>query len=168
MMHPTGYFIDSNLLVLLIVGSIGRDLIAKHRRLCHYDKESYDILRENFIGKVTRLFVTPHILTETSNLLGYDSQKQTFLRRLQLIIKSESTQEMPLASKSVARRNEFERFGLTDTVLLSVIKPETPLITDDLDLYREALKVCPNAAINFTHYRWNLQQVARTDKKHKF
>ena len=167
-MQPTGYFIDSNLLVLLIVGSVGRDLIAKHKRLSHYDKESYDTLCKNFIYKVTRLFVTPNILTETSNLLGYDSQKQNFLRQLQFVIKSKSTQEISLASEDVACRNEFERFGLTDTVLLSVIKPETPLITDDFDLYLEAWKMCPNAAINFTHYRRNLQQAAQTDKKHKF
>ena len=32
-MRQTGFFIDSNLLVLLIVGSVGKDLIAKHRRL---------------------------------------------------------------------------------------------------------------------------------------
>ena len=168
MMQPTGYFVDSNLLVLLIVGSVGRDLIAKHRRLRRYDRESYDTLLENFISKITRLFVTPNILTETSNLLGYDSQKQKFLERLQLVIKSKSIQEITLASEDIACRNEFKRFGLTDTVLLSVIKPETPLITDDFDLYREALKIHPDAVINFTHYRDNLQQVVQTDKKHKF
>ena len=32
-MRQTGFFVDSNLLVLLIVGSVGKDLIEKHRRL---------------------------------------------------------------------------------------------------------------------------------------
>ena len=40
-MPPAGYFIDSNLLVLLIVGDVGPELIRKHRRLQMFDPEDY-------------------------------------------------------------------------------------------------------------------------------
>ena len=41
-MAPAGLFIDANLLVLLVVGRVGRDLIAKHRRLREYTAEDYE------------------------------------------------------------------------------------------------------------------------------
>ena len=45
-----GYFLDTNLFVLLVVGSESRDLIPKHRRLEHYSAEDYDILLELLEG----------------------------------------------------------------------------------------------------------------------
>ena len=59
---------DANLLVLFIVGSVGRELIAKHRRLQEYTAEDYDMLID-FIEAVDHVFVTPNTLTEASNLL---------------------------------------------------------------------------------------------------
>ena len=43
-MAADGCFIDANLLVLLVVGSVGRDLITKHRRLEEYTGDDYDVL----------------------------------------------------------------------------------------------------------------------------
>ena len=57
-----GLFIDANLLVLLIVGSVGRHLIAKHRRLRAYTYEDFDILI-NLLDPFDRVFVTPNTLT---------------------------------------------------------------------------------------------------------
>ena len=65
-----GLFIDSNLLVLLTVGSVGRDLIAKHRRLREYTAEDYGILVD-LLSRFDQVFVTPNTLTETSNLLEH-------------------------------------------------------------------------------------------------
>lgn len=43
-MRPTGFFIDANLFVLLVVGSVGTEMIAKHRRLREYSEEGYEAL----------------------------------------------------------------------------------------------------------------------------
>ena len=43
-MARAGVFIDSSLLVLLVVGRVGRGLITKHRRLREYTADDYDIL----------------------------------------------------------------------------------------------------------------------------
>ncbi len=64
-----GVFIDSSLLVLLVVGSAGRDLIAKRRRLREYTVEDYELLID-LLSPVDQVFVTPNTLTETSNLLA--------------------------------------------------------------------------------------------------
>ena len=43
-MPLAGYFIDANLLVLLVVGSEDRGLIAGHRRLRGYTADDFDRL----------------------------------------------------------------------------------------------------------------------------
>ena len=149
-MPPTGFFIDANLLLLLIVGSVGRDLIAKHRRLRRFTVEDFDRLI-NLLDRVEQVFVTPNTLTETSNLLGQHAnpERSHFFDRLKFII--QESKEVVVASTVASRNNAFERLGLTDAALLEVATAETPLVTVDLDLYLEALAKGQDTAVNFTH-----------------
>ena len=149
-MPPTGFFIDANLLLLLIVGSVGRDLIAKHRRLRRFTVEDFDRLI-NLLDRVEQVFVTPNTLTETSNLLGQHAnpERSHFFDRLKFII--QESKEVVVASTVASRNNAFERLGLTDAALLEVATAETPLVTVDLDLYLAALAKGQDAAVNFTH-----------------
>ena len=148
----SGLFIDANLLVLLIVGSVGRDLIAKHRRLQAYSDEDFDILID-VIDPVGRVFVTPNTLTEASNLLAQhgDPERSHFFDRLRFIIKE--SREIVVASVDAANNKAFGRLGLTDAALLEVVTKETPLITVDAGLYLAALEKDQDAAVNFTHLR---------------
>ena len=149
-MPPTGFFIDANLLLLLIVGSVGRDLSAKHRRLRRFTVEDFDRLI-NLLDRVEQVFVTPNTLTETSNLLGQHAnpERSHFFDRLKFII--QESKEVVVASTVASRNNAFERLGLTDAALLEVATAETPLVTVDLDLYLEALAKGQDTAVNFTH-----------------
>ena len=149
---PVGYFIDTNLLVLLVVGSVGRDLIAKHRRLRAYSAEDYETLL-GLISRVDRVFVTPNTLTETSNLLAQhgDPERSRFFEMLRFIIGE--SEEVVVASTKASNNSAFVRLGLTDAALLEVITPETPLVTVDLDLYLAALEKGDETALNFTHFR---------------
>ena len=153
-MPATGFFIDANLFVLLVVGDVEQDLIPKHRRLRAFTVEDYKTLR-NLIGRVNRVFVTPNTLTETSNLLAYhrgEPERSRFFDRLQFII--QESEEIVVASASASRNSAFRRLGLTDAALLEVVTAETPLITVDFDLYRAALEQGQGTtAYNFTHYR---------------
>ena len=149
----TGLFIDASLLVLLIVGSVGRDLIGtKHRRLGEYSSEDFDVLIE-LLDTVDRVFVTPNTLTETSNLLAQhgDPERSRFFDRLRSVI--QESEEIVVASVDASSNEAFGRLGLTDAALLEVITKETPLITVDLKLYLAALEKNEGAAMNFTHFR---------------
>ena len=149
-MPPAGFFIDANLLLLLIVGSVGRDLIAKHRRLRRFTVEDFDRLI-NLLDRVEQVLVTPNTLTETSNLLAQhgDPERSRFFDRLWFII--QESKEIVVASTVASRNNAFKRLGLTDAALLEVATAETPLVTVDLDLYLAALAKGQDAAVNFTH-----------------
>ena len=151
-MPVNGYFIDANLLLLLVVGSVSRDAIARHRRLRAFTQDDYGILIHQ-IDQVERVLVTPNTLTETSNLLGFhaEPERSRFFERLRFII--EETEEIVVASNNASSNNAFTRLGLTDAALLEVATEETPIITVDLDLYLAASSSNPGSAINFTHLR---------------
>ena len=151
-MPPSGFFLDANLFVLLVVGSVGRDLIEKHRRLRAYSAEDYEILID-LLDRVERVFVTPNTLTETSNLLAQhaEPERSRFFDRLRFII--QESEEIVVASAVASSNSAFNRLGLTDAALLEVVTPETPLVTMDLDLYLAANASGQEAALNFTHLR---------------
>ena len=147
-----GYFLDTNLFVLLVVGSESRDLISKHRRLEHYSAEDYDILFE-LLEDADQLFVTPNTLTETSNLVSQhgEPERSLLMRRLQYLI--HGSEEIVVASIDASTNAKFAELGLTDAALLETATADTPLLTVDFDLYLAALESGEERAINFTHYR---------------
>ena len=147
-----GYFLDTNLLVLLVVGSVGRELISKHRRLREYSTEDYDILSELIEG-TDQLFVTPNTLTETSNLVSQhgEPERTLLMKRLQYLI--HESREIVVASVDASSNAKFESLGLTDAALLETITADTPLLTVDLSLYLAAIESGEERAVNFNPYR---------------
>ena len=151
-MTQPGLFIDANLLVLLVVGSEGRELIVKHRRLDGYSARDYDILLD-LIRPFGRVFVTPNTLTETSNLLAQhgEPERSRIMRRLRYIV--HETEEVVVASAVATDNSQYERLGLTDAALLEVITAQTPLVTVDFDLYIAALEKGEDTVVNFAQFR---------------
>ena len=149
---PSALFIDANLIVLLVVGLVGRELIARHKRTRTFTVEDYDRLTRA-ISRVGNIRVTPNTLTEASNLLGQHGEPQRSQLLLKLRALIEQSPETVVASVDAARRDVFPRLGLTDTALLEVVSADAPLLTVDLDLYVAALAGGDEAAINFNHWR---------------
>ncbi len=151
-MAPAGYFVDAELLVLLVAGSLGRDIIARHRRLSSYTTEDYDTLLA-LLDRVEQAYVTPNTLTEASNLLGQhgEPERSGLLRQLALLVRH--SEEVVVASGEASARVEYVRLGLTDAALLEVATSDTPILTADLALYLAALDKSPDSAVNFTHQR---------------
>ena len=146
-------FIDTQLLVLLVVGETDRALISKHRRTRAYRVEDYELLVRLINETDRQVFVTPNTLTEASNLLAQhgEPERSRIFGVLQVLI--ETTEEKVVESKVAGRNSNFRRLGLTDAVLLEIVSASNPLITTDLDLYLAASAKEAGAAYNFTHYR---------------
>ena len=147
-----GYFLDANLLVLLVVGNENRDLIPKHRRLEHHSAEDFDILLE-LLENADRLYVTPNTLTETSNLLIQhgEPERTLLMRRLQYLI--HDSNEIVVASIDASSNSRYQGLGLTDAALLELATIETPVLTVDFDLYLAAIESGEERAVNFNHFR---------------
>jgi hypothetical protein len=144
--------IDVNLLLLLVVGDANRSWIARHKRLKAYDDKAFDLLVE-VIGDVSRMVVTPNVLTEVSNLAcqGIAEPGCTQVRRVlaQYAVKAS---ECYIESRVAVSHSEFLRLGLTDAVLLMNKDSDLRLWTDDLGLYLAA--IAANLPVeNFTHLR---------------
>lgn len=149
-MLPQKIYIDSSLLVLLVVGETDKRLISKHRRLEDFQEEDYERLTR-LINKIDQVFVTPNTLTEASNLLAQhkDPERSRFFAVLRTLI--ERSEEIFVASETASHNNQFKRLGLTDAVLLEVISNSSPVVTTDLKLYLAATRNEAQSALNFWH-----------------
>ena len=116
-----GYFLDTNLLVLLVVGSASREVISRHRRLRDYYAEDYDILCE-FLENAKTLYVTPNTLTETSNLVGQhcEPERSVLMRRLEYLDLRESGTHSRQCERHLSNYGISQRLGLTDVVHIGI------------------------------------------------
>ena len=146
-----GYFVDANLLILLVAGSVDPRIIAKHRRLNGFTTDDYDFLLV-VLNEVPQIFVTPNTLTEASNLLRQHGEPERSLLMDRLAYPIEESDEVVVASAQAATNPYFGQLGLTDAALLESISHQTPLLTIDGDLYVAALTKGENEAVNFRQF----------------
>jgi len=125
--------IDSNALVLLIVGFIDPRIIAKHKRTSIFVEKDFDDLVE-FIGDFSRLIVLPNIWTEVDNLLNSFSgdRKEKYVVLLKELVSQ--TTEKYINSALAVNSDYFMALGLTDVLVLELGQRCNCLITADLEL----------------------------------
>ena len=144
--------LDTNLLVLLVVGLVRPDFISQHKRLKAFDKKDFNSLSA-IIAQYDELTFIPHVYTETSNLLGYkvnEPLRSELYTTLKKIIDQHG--ENPLTSRAAAERAEYLFLGLTDSALLELMNDKTSLLTTDVKLYLAAQKN-GLTAFNYNHIR---------------
>lgn len=125
--------IDTNSLVILLVGLIDPKLINKHRRTSIYQEQDFfDLLQ--FIGDFEDLVVLPNVWTEVDNLLNNFNRghKESYIIHITNTIKL--TTEKFLESKNAVKNVSFYDLGLTDSLLLEYSKNCELLITSDSNL----------------------------------
>lgn len=141
--------LDTNLLLLLLVGNTSKEYISEHKRLGAYSEKEYELLIK-ILPHESNIFVTPNILTETSNLIGQIAEpaRTKILNFFSEYI--ESANERYCESRQAITRKEFIRLGLTDSVILHEMTDSFILLTADLQLYLAAKKE-GYEAVNFNH-----------------
>ncbi len=132
--------LDSNLLVLLVVGLASPDYILTHKRLSAYTRNDFALLVQLLSG-TSRLMVTPNTLTETMNLAGQATEpaRMDILQAFRRLLGT--AEEDYIESRRAADRTEFLRLGLTDLVVLESAADNFTIITADLNLYLEAMRL---------------------------
>jgi hypothetical protein len=145
------FVLDTNLLVLLVVGIASPRYISAHKRLWAYTQGDYLLLTE-MLTPASGIIVTPNTLTEAVNL-GLQIAEPA-RGRIAMVIRQlvQETRETYIESKEASRRPEFLRIGLTDTVVLDASAKTHIIITADLALYLEATRQ-GQKVVNFNHYR---------------
>ena len=132
--------LDSNLLLLFVVGTASKDFIRKHKRLNAYSEADYDLLLQIVSGADVVLAI-PNSLSEVSNLAtqGVGVPLRSHIQAV-FAAAVKRVDETYQPSRVVVEVPEFRRLGLTDCAWLLAIDPETELVTADLDLYLAALR----------------------------
>lgn len=143
--------IDTNLLLLLLVGMTRPAYVAKHKRLAAYRIEDFDLLVE--VCQCDDLLLIPNTLSEASNLLvqGVMPPLRDELRRtLARVI--DTTTESYVASRTTTHDQYFRELGLTDSALLQACADGAQLLTVDVKLYQIAFSRGLTVE-NFNHRR---------------
>ena len=151
-----GVLVDSNLLLVYVVGMYDPSRIARFKRTATFSIDDFYLLAQllRFFQKVV---TTPNILTEVnsfSNQLPEDikpSYNPEFAKQITLL------EEHYLASNRVSSVISFQRFGLTDSGIAELARGKYVVLSDDLKLVIYLQKEGIDA-VNFNHIRyltWN-------------
>lgn len=150
---PRSVLIDTNILLLLMVGAADRGAIARFKRTRQrFTSDDFDIAT-NFLRRFSRVATTASILTETSNLafqLEPPLLQDVLLRFSQWV---EVLEEKYLPGMKIVADPAFAKFGFTDAGISALRSSEYLVLTDDLPLaqYLESANV---PVFNFNHIRF--------------
>jgi len=143
--------LDTNLLVLFLIGRTRRGLIASHKRLAAFTERDYDALEE-IVGRFQIVATTPNVLTEMSNLCdgltGEDKNKYlaAAINHVNIV------DEQYVPSRDVIASIAFSQFGLSDAVLSEIAVRHFLILTVDGSLYH-FLMTLSLPVLNFNHLR---------------
>lgn len=149
MTKPRTLILDTNLVVLLVIGLADERAVPIHKRTRAYTINDFRLLL-SVISQYSELAVLPNALSEASNLLEFEGEglpAKVFDRFSQFIA---ATREIYVPSLDASRRREFRHLGLTDAATLEAAKEDIHILSADLALYLAAAKAGYTAA-NFTH-----------------
>lgn len=151
--------LDTNLLLLLLIGSIDRGLLDTNKRVRNYSEQEFVLLTE-FLREAESLMTTQHVNAQTSDLGAsslagkYRTIFLTLLRAIHIpdvtTILSVKADEMPQPIRSLDP-DIFDHLGVADAGLIrAALESKSILFTDDLQLYLRAQRHGVDV-VNFSH-----------------
>jgi hypothetical protein len=149
--RSAGLLIDTNLLLLYVVGAYDPGSIPRHKRTDKFVAADYGLLL-NIYERFERVVTTPHILTETNNLVGQAPEhlKRGIMRVFSVVAARLSEAYTP--ARVLAEEESFVRFGIADCAVLHEARGKHLVLTDDFRL-SQVLQHQGTDAINFKQLR---------------
>jgi predicted nucleic acid-binding protein len=149
--------IDTNLLVLYVVGTVNANRVSQFKRTQAYTVADYQLLY-GVMQEFAEIWTVPQVMAEVSNLTDlsgheYELARGVLRRSILEIVESQ------VSSRVAAGHALFAPLGITDAAIASAAK-ETgcAVLTDDLELFLRLL-AADVQAFNFTHLREKFQIV---------
>lgn len=146
-----GVFVDTNLLVLLLVGLVNSEPIRNFKRTQDFTIDDFHLLENLVRWFGIPLFSTPHVLSQVSDLTDLSGRERTMIRQLFKSVIA-TIEEQYDAAKELVANPLFDRFGLGDASIAAVCKRNILILTTDLPL-QIALEASGLDALNFNHVR---------------
>lgn len=140
--------VDTNLLLLLIVGRTDLSYLSAHKRTKGYDAGDVAVM-ERLIAGYDGIVTTPHVLSETSNLLRQigNPARDRLQRELAAFVLTCREQSVP--GTTGCRHETYLALGLTDAVILAICETSADadrrdrieLLTADEPVYNRAVSL---------------------------
>jgi len=143
-----GAIIDTNLLLLLVVGIYDPRSIGQ-RRTAAYTPSDFRLI-EVVVDRLDKIVVTPNIMTEVDNLSRSLRDKQRLALAIQHIYRKISEVYRP--SGEAIASPVYQQIGLTDTHIMAMASEHFLVITDDFPLYHRISNLNRDV-ININHIR---------------
>lgn len=132
--------IDTNLFLLLLIGSTDINFIKKFNRTKMFTIEDFKRL-VIILKECNEIFVIPHISTEVSNILGRDvkneSLKKDIFNKLNEFLSSDIFTEECIGTQNAIGELCFHYLGITDAAILNMSKNRLGVITKDFQFIKE-------------------------------
>ncbi|WP_407519999.1 PIN domain-containing protein [Methylobacterium oryzisoli] len=143
--------LDTQLMVLLVVGMTSIHIIPKHKNLTAFTIDDFELL-SLLIGAEAELILLPNTVSEAANLLRqHKNPERTRIMQVfaELINQHE---ERYFESALVVKMKNYLRLGITDAAILKCCDGQCEILTADVELYvaaaNEGMRV-----VNFNHKR---------------
>lgn len=149
--QQVGILVDTNILLLYIVGLVNRQRVPLFKRTKQFTLEDYDLLAQ-ILNSFQQVVTTPNILTEVNSLanqLGEPERGKCLQLFGQVISRLEEIYE---PSQQLAQLPEFQKFGLTDCGISTLAQGSYLVLTDDFRL-SETLRRKGIDTVNFNNIR---------------
>lgn len=126
--------VDTNSLVLVVLGLMDVNLIGRHKTTSIYEEEDFNNIMHIINYDLKNILAIPNTLTELDNLLNnfggiYANTYQTVIRKI-----LKETTEKIFESASVVDSPYLPILGLTDSIILEIANHYEALITSDSKL----------------------------------
>jgi hypothetical protein len=145
-----GVLVDTNLLVLFLVGTVNRQRILNFKRTGEFTIEDYNLL-VRLIDWFGKLIATPHVLSQVSDLTDLTGDELNEIRELFKVL-VENIEESYDTSRLLVGDPAFKRLGLTDAAIATVCSRGVLVLTADAQLH-VTLQDRDIDALNFNHIR---------------
>jgi predicted nucleic acid-binding protein len=149
--RANGLLMDTNLLVLLIVGFVNRDRISRFKRTTDYSSADWDLLI-GILEQISQRYTLAHVLAEVSALTDLKGPELEVARRVLLKLIGE-LRELKITSADACATALYMRLGLTDAAIAEAARRHNcSVLTNDSDLY-VALANEGSSVAMFDHFR---------------
>jgi len=149
--RANGILVDTNLLVLLIVGLVNRDRISRFKRTTGYSSADWDLL-SGILEQISRRYTLAHVLSEVSALTDLKGPElevagTVFLRLIA------GFDELTIYSVEACATALYMRLGLTDAAIAEAARRHhCSVLTNDSGLFA-ALSNEGSSVAMFNHFR---------------
>lgn len=124
----TKFLLDTNVLILLILGRADLAHFGKHKRLDIFDRDDLTNL-ETTLRDATGFVTLPYIMAEFSNLINISKASISAVVMFERFISQ--AEELDCRSEDIIQNPYFRRLGLTDAAIIQLARDRLHVVTVD-------------------------------------